>query len=1100
MGTERDVKGQRFSILGFGWWMLFLSIYSPGVYAQSGEVLEPEEIEAPQVEAPQVEAPGDDFSGKLIVGYELRCDLELCASDEAVESFKELSGLAVGQLFEPRRVERAQERLAKTGFFRQLAVERRLEDGGVVIEIEALGAVLIRRVRFEGLKPPPFEEELRKVLMYRSGQVFFDDEDRVTAQLSSLEALFEREGYFGSEIQMEVEPVSGESHLVDLIFRVERGEDRRICAIGFRGVRAMTTAQARELLFSEVSFLARRVPIFLPMFTTAQFRAGRDALIKEYRELGYFRARIVDQAVQIDEQTNCVQLLVDVNEGPLWEVEIEGNQNITFEELRAELPFAESGYVDDEEIKRAENMLRQSYEARGFPFAQVRGREVIQDRLDRRLIFTINEGPQLQITRVAFSGVTAFTEEEARRGFGTQAFGLFDSGGYLQTEQLLSDFLRLEERYREAGYMQAQVTGFAVELNDAGDGITIRVNVNEGAQTVVERVDVTGYQMVAPGRIQQLLEVKAGEPFVPLRVQADQSRLIQRYGTIGYPRVKVTTGCRRLGGEPVSCQAPRLPPGCRRTSFEDYSGGACQWYESATPTLVCQRLHQDESCVFEEGVVDDHVVVHHHVEEGPRVRVGEILLKGNFRTRSPIIFRELPLETGELLDVQRLIEGQGNMRSLGLFDSVSIETIGLDDEEPDGEDQVASLIISVEESRSRFLDFRFGVEGRDLLTDGRRLLLTGEAQYTNNNLRGSGQRFRPRLIGALDTLELPGLWAGRSRGGGAPNLDVLFGAELIYNHPRFLKSQTGISKLHLTITPFYLLDQLGVSTTQATTALVLREEWGLRMELRKELFEWLERFYITFGVEAKQAATWTPEDLVVDGERIFSPRRATAKFVPELTWDRRDSPLNPRRGFYLQFKPELVSGDALAQGGEDLIGDSYWRLSLSASYFFSFWEDFTFGQGLYAGQISPLFDRQTLVPPDERFYLGGVGSVRGFATNTLGPTGSRQQPTGGEFLLNYSAELRYPLMRQWSLYGATFFDAGLLVDCFDDGGDRHTGQCYANAFPRGDWASQIRVSAGLGIRFLIVDQIPLLFDYGVVLNRRPGEELGSFHFNLGYTF
>ena len=1046
-----------------------------------------------------VEGDGEGFEGRTIANYELRCDLTLCQSPQAVERFKEISGLARWQSFEEARLIRAQRRLAKTGFFSELMVERRLEEDGVHILIEAKGATLIRRVRFEGLRPPPFETELRKVLMFRSGQVFRNNPDEIDAQMSSLESLFEREGYFGSTVTLEVVPIDGEPHLVDLIFQIERGNDRRICALGFRGVRAMTTAEARELMLSGVSVIGRRIPLFLPLFTTENFRIGRDALIQEYRRRGYYRARIVDQAVQIDSRTNCVQLLVDVNEGPFWSLTFEGNQSISEQALRAQMPFAASGYVDPDEIRRAENILRQLYEAAGYPFASVTGREEAADRLDRSLLFEIEEGPRIQIDRVVFHGLRAFTEREARSGFGTQPFGLFDSGGYLQTEQLLADITRLEQRYREAGYLLARVESFALELNDRGDAMTVRLFVNEGPRTMVRALQLRGYEVLDRFQIERMLRVGQGDPFQAVGLRADQSRLVQLYGAAGYPRAQVEVICSNEAGVAVPCQAPRLAPQCIRNSFDALTAEqACEWRESATPVLLCRRVvDDDENCTPENGIIGPVVDISYQLREGPRVRVGEILLKGNFRTRSAVIYRELTLQTGEVLDLQRLYEGQGNMRSLGIFDSVSIETIGLDEEEGVGEDNVASLIISVEESRSRFLDFRFGLEGQELLGESRRLLFTGETQYTNNNLLGTGQRFRPRMIGALNALDLlrigdPGV-EGESQQRG---IDYLFGAELIYNHPRFLKGQTGVDKLFLTITPFYLIDLIGVTTER-----VLREEWGLRLQLRKELSEILERFFVTFGIEAKQAATWTANDLRIDGERIFSPRRATAKFIPEFTLDRRDSPLNPRQGYYLQFKPELVSGDAFSQAGEELIGDSYWRFSAALSYFWRFWESFTFGQGLQVGQITPLFDRQTVVPVDERFYLGGVGSLRGFPTNSLGPIGERQQPTGGEFLLNYNAELRYPLIREWSLYGATFFDAGILVDCFDpEEGNRSTRQCYRNAFPEEARLSQVRATAGIGLRFLILDQIPLLFDYGVVLNRRAGEGFGSFHFNLGYTF
>ncbi len=1098
------------AIVAAVWWLAIGSVVAQvpeAIDEESGGPVDHAGDDAPQVETETDDVDDDRLEGRRIVEYEFRCDLQLCQQPGAVERFQQISGIAVGQRYRPELIERAQRRLVQTGFFQQLTIERGVYDDGIHIDIEATGAVLIRRVEFEGLSPPPFESELRNLLMYRPGQVYIEDAEQLAAQRSSLASMFEQEGYFGTEISITSRTVDDEPHLIDLVIDVEPGQERRICAMGFRGLRAMTSAEARELMLSGVSVLGRRVPLFVPRFTTEQFREGREALIDEYRRRGYFRARIVDQAVQIDEATNCTQLVVDVSEGPFWDIEFEGNSAIDADALRVEMPFADSGYVDDNEIGVAENTIRQLYEAQGYPFAQVDGREERGDRFDRRLIFSIDEGPRVQIDEIRFRGLEAFEPAQVLDEFGTRPFGVFDTGGFLQTEQLLSDFRQLERRYREAGYLQATVERFVVELSDAGDAITIWIYVDEGRQTGVDEVRIEGHDEIALSALESMLEVRSGSVFVPLEVQADQSRLSQHYGSMGRPEATVETTCRDAQGAPVRCRAPELEDRCIRSNFEELVEQGCSWREGATPTWVCDRRVQDETCQFDGGVVDESVSIDHRIEEGPLARVGEILLKGNFRTRSSVIFRELPLETGDVLNVNKLLEGQGNMRSLGLFDSVSIETIGLDepsgiDGDEEGAERSIPLIISVEESRSRFVDLRFGVEGRELLEDSRRLLATGELQYIDDNLVGTGQRFRPRIIGATDTFDLYRLGADTGRGvgvaGDAGGLDYLFGAELIYTHPRFLRGQTGIDELFLTVTPFYLIDLLGVSTEQ-----VLREEWGLRLELRKELHELMDRFFVTLGTEAKQASTWVAGDLRVDGERVFSPRRATAKLMPELTLDRRDSPLNPGDGFQLQFQPELVSGDALSEGGEDLIGDSYWRLSFAASHYFRPVDGLTVGQGVEFGQIIPLFDRQGLVPVEERYTLGGVGSIRGFPNNSLGPIGAQQQRQGGELLLNYSAELRYPLMERWGLYGATFFDAGLLVNCFEEqqsGQPRSSRQCYRNAFPQDAPLGEIRTSAGIGLRYLLVDQIPLLLDYGKVLNRRPGEGFGSLHFNLGYTF
>lgn len=1029
--------------------------------------------------------------GKPIRRVTFDCDLNLCSNPEQLETFVEISGLRVGAPYSAQSIIAAEERLAKTGFFSKLTVQKRLVEGSVSINIEARGAILIRKVVFEDLDAPPFESELRKILTYRQGEPFESDRARATAQLESLQTVFEREGYFGTEIALIVKKVEEQPFLVDLIFDVEKGEPRTICDIGFRGVRAFTYLEARDLILTEIGFLTKRLNFLDLPFTRRTFKEGQQALVDAYRQRGFFQARIVDKAANFDEDAGCMVLALDVSEGPRWELAFDGNDTFTEAELREVLPFFESGYVDGEEIRRAERAIERLYQTRGHPFARVKGEEIRRDDLDRAIDFSIREGPRLEIDAVRLVGNSSIDAETLKSDFGTRSYGIFETGGYLQTEQLLSDILKVEEAYRSEGFLTVTVPGYYVDIE--GDQLTVTIEIDEGERVEVERIDVRGNRVAPEGTLLNGLRVRTSEPFVPVRLKADRTKLIQRYASYGFPLMRLETTCRLLDGETVECEAPRMPRGCVARSFEELED-RCEWREDGTQ-FSCQRLSSDPICSFGGGVVDDRVTVTHAIEEGPRVTVGPRLLKGNFDTRNSVIWREVELSRGDLLDTNKVISSQGNLRSLNIFDSVSIETIGLDDAARDENATSAALLLNVEEGQTRYVDFKFGLELRELLSDDRQLLVTGEALYADRNLFGFAQGLQPHVIAAIDTLDAIRL--GTETAGGESTqlstLDFLLGAELIYSDPRFFKGLFGIDKLNLSVSPFYLLDLVGVVTQQ-----VLREEWGLRSELRKEIFDWVDRVYTKLGIEFKQIATYESGDPIVRGERVFSPRRTVGKLSPEVAFDGRDSPLNPTEGYFARLIPEFVSGDALGAGGEEFLGDSFLRLRIGFSYYLSFWREMVFGQALRFGQVIPFAGRESVVPAEERFYLGGVRSVRGFEDNSLGPVNlTAQTPTGGEFMLNYNAELRYPLLSEFGIFGATFVDAGILADCRSD--EFEDRDCYSDAFS-GDLTRQIRLAGGVGLRALILDQIPVVIDYGIVLNRQTGEKFGQVHANVGYTF
>ncbi len=1028
------------------------------------------------------------LEGKSIRKFDFSCDLPVCKNEVGLKAFREIAGLKVGAPFRLRTLRLAERRLAKTGFFESLSIEKQLLNDQVEVRIFAKGAVLIRKVTFEGVDAPPFESDIRKIVTFRQGQRYLPDSLKISAQLESIRSLYKKEGYFGTTIEVFVRRVEDDKHSIDLVFKIKKGKQRGVCSVGIRGIRAMTYSELKELLLSEFATLPARLNVFPTYFTTENFRKGREKIIESYRNRGHYQARIVRHETKFDPKKNCETLILDVTEGPHWDVEFSGVDRFDKEDLVKVLPFFESGYVDAQEIRGAEFAIRRLYETRGFPFTRVRGKETKISNSERSVSFKISEGPLVEIKEIRFEGNKSIKSAELLEIMATKPYGLFESGGFLQTDELLGDFGRIESLYSTRGWLLASIKNFRVDILD--DGIVIVVVVDEGKQIKVEALDIVGNRMITDATLKRGLVSQKNESFVPLNLKADLAKITTKYSQLGYPMTRVTSSCRLLSGVEVPCQAPRRKTQCVARTL-DQLAKSCT-FDLKAQRYSCQRIVDGPACA-PMGGVSERIRIRHKIEEGPRVRIGAILLRGNFDTDSKVIYREVPFEENALLDTKSVLEAQRNLRSLNIFDSVSVESIGLDEDLFLEDEGVAALVISVEESRSsQNVEFKFGLELRELLSENFQLLVTAESQYNNRNVAGSSIGFQPRLISAVDTLDLLSLGSDTAISGtSSQGVDFLVGAEIVLSHPRFLKNAFGIDKLKATLSPFYLQDLLGIINRN-----VLREEGGLRLELRKELIEILARFYFKLGLELKSIASFAPDGPVIDGTRIFSPRRSIGKLTFEFVLDRRDSPLNPKKGFFLRVEPSIVSGDAFGQGGEDFFTDSFLKLTLTGSVYFNFWKNFVLGQSIRVGQIFPLATRENPVQADERYFLGGIRSVRGFPDGTLGPIGSNQQPSGGEFLLNYNAEFRYPLFEKFGIYGATFFDVGLLTDCRE----ARTGErdCFREAFANP--FEQLRPTAGIGLRALILGQIPVVLDYGVVLNREAGEQFGEIHFNVGYTF
>ena len=161
---------------------------------------------------------------------------------------------------------------------------------------------------------------------------------------------------------------------------------------------------------------------------------------------------------------------------------------------------------------------------------------------------------------------------------------------------------------------------------------------------------------------------------------------------------------------------------------------------------------------------------------------------------------------------------------------------------------------------------------------------------------------------------------------------------------------------------------------------------------------------------------------------------------------------------------------------------SYYKLNYLIQNFWPIYGDFVlmlrgdvgYGDG-YGGKPLPFF---------KAFYAGGVGSVRGYDTASLGPKDIYGNATGGKRKIVGNMELFYPVLKgDKSVRASVFFDAG---------------QIYVNGTIEPLYES-FRYSAGVGVAWNSPVG-PLKFSYGIPLNEKPGDKIQRFQFQVGTVF
>jgi len=179
------------------------------------------------------------------------------------------------------------------------------------------------------------------------------------------------------------------------------------------------------------------------------------------------------------------------------------------------------------------------------------------------------------------------------------------------------------------------------------------------------------------------------------------------------------------------------------------------------------------------------------------------------------------------------------------------------------------------------------------------------------------------------------------------------------------------------------------------------------------------------------------------------------------------------------FDPSTGMVNTLSLEYAGLGGDNkYVRETLDNTIYYPLWWKFVVSTKLVLGAVQEAGGK---VPLDERFYLGGIGTLRGYEARTVGERDQFGNYIGGEKELFGNVELKFPLLSEFGIKGVAFFD-------------------YGNAWDGGFKPPKLLMSYGGGIRWAS-PMGPLRLEYGIPINPNPGEsKSGRFEFAMGSMF
>ncbi len=732
------------------------------------------------------------------------------------------------------------------------------------------------------------------------------------------------------------------------------------------------------------------------------------------------------------------------------DIRVEGVQRVEPGTVFGYLPVKVGETFTDE--KGAES-IRALYNTGFFKDVQIRSEGNV-------LVVRVEERPA--ISQLEFIGFKEFDKEALRRtlrGVGVAEARYYDKSLIDRAEQ------EIKRQYVSRGYYAAEVTTTVTPVD--ANRVSITFTVDEGPTAKIRQINIVGNKAFKEGDLRDEMQLSTpnwlswytkNDLYSKQKLTADLEALRSFYLDRGYlefaiesTQVSITPDKKdiyltlnihegeqykvsdiKLTGELLGKQAEmekliKLKQGdvfssAKLSSTTKSITDLLGTYGYAFATINPQpQINQKDRTVALTLVVDP----------GRRVYVRRVNVVGNSKTRDEVVRREMRQMEASWFDGEKLQLSQNRVNRTGYFTDANITT----EDVPGTTDQV-DVNVNVTEKPTGQINLGVGFSSTDKL-----VLSAGIRQ---DNVFGSGT-----------SLGLDVNTSKSNRTIAVTQFDPYFTVD-------------GISRS----TELYYRTYRPLYYTGDQDYRVVQQGGNVKFGVP---FSETDTVFFGIGYERTTIDVTTNTPLAYQNY-VAKNGRITNNFPITIGWskDQRDSALVPTRGRYQQANLEFG-----IPGGDLQYFRAYYQhqyfYPLSKSFTMAFNNEIGYGHG-YGGKDFPVF---------KNYYAGGIGSVRGYETSTLGPRDANGVAIGGASKFVGNVEFIFPLPgsgvdRTVRLF--TFFD-------------------YGNVFAEGQpyKLGDMRYSTGFGLSWLSPIG-PLKISMGFPIKRKTEDQTQRFQFQIGTAF
>lgn len=664
-------------------------------------------------------------------------------------------------------------------------------------------------------------------------------------------------------------------------------------------------------------------------------------------------------------------------------------------------------------------------------------------------------------------------------------------GSYAYPYQLRLDAGAVKDYYREQGFAHADIRQ---ELVAGPRGVEVVYTIDAGPRRRLESVQFEGNTAFDESELRKTLGavsprgIFTGGDFEEDMLRLDLDAVRQFYrgqgwldATVGHrlrhddtgQRLYLTISVRegpRYKVEAIHTRGNALFT--RAEILDAIAQKAGGWYQP-------EQLEEDRRTVRdlygEQGrlyaTVQSRVIVdteqhtariHLDIEESHEVFVRQIRIHGNRRTQDRVIRRELEVHAGERVNTKSLDESVRHLKNTGLFQPKdpqrAAEPVRVRYQRTE-DPQWADAVVEVEEGRLGDISLGFAFSS----TEG----LAGQFRIKHDNFDWADTPKSWRDLYSFDAFA-----------GGAQELTLsLSPGQRVSDYRLAWQNPSVYDSVYSGGFDLYWRDD--------EFRRYMESRRGVRLNAGRRFFRDLQ---VTGGV------TWEDifihdiseeagNEVVADIREVRGHNEKRALSL-RISYDKRDNFYWPSDGYRLDFQAELAGG---ALGGDvETVKEI-----LNAHRYWTVWDQPKKGKHIFhlhgrLGFVQPT-DFGGDVPIFERFFIGGLGSLRGFEYRGVGPVDDEfERHIGGKLYMVSNVEYYVPI-KEDLLHMVGFVDAGKV--------DARASNLNLD---------QLRLSVGFGFRLrlpiLASGQVPLIMDFGFPLLKEDTDNTSVFGFSMGTGF